>query len=186
LGLIQPIAVDAQGQLLAGGHRRAAIVHLKATDPVAFTKHFSAGVPVRRYDFNALEDPNLALAIEASENEKRRDYTAAEVRDLADRLKDAGYHHTKGRVKAGDKPLLPSLAVIVGKSERQIKRYLADESSEKLNGTHVPFSQKYLKQAVLALQQYQKADLNTPQERKLLKELPGIIETLEGVLSKRS
>jgi ParB family transcriptional regulator, chromosome partitioning protein len=91
LGLIQPIAVDAQGQLLAGGHRRAAIVHLKAIDPVAFTKHFSAGVPVRRYDFNALEDPNLALAIEASENEKRRDYTAAEVRDLADRLKDAGY-----------------------------------------------------------------------------------------------
>lgn len=154
IGLIQPIAVDNQGRLLAGGHRRAAIARLQQINPAAFTRHFSGGVTIRRYDFDALQDADLALAIEASENEKRRDYTPAEVRDLAERLKAAGYHHTKGRVKTGDKPLLPSLATIVGKSERQIKRYLADEPEEKLNGTCVPFSQKCLKQAISSLQQY--------------------------------
>ena len=81
LGLIQPIAVDSQGRLLAGGHRRAAIVYLQETNPVAYTEHFSMGIPVRRYDFNAFDNPNLALAIEATENEKRRDYTASEVRE---------------------------------------------------------------------------------------------------------
>jgi ParB family transcriptional regulator, chromosome partitioning protein len=189
LGLIQPIAVDSQGRLLAGGHRRAAIVYLQETNPVAYAEHFSMGIPVRRYDFNAFDNPSLALAIEATENEKRRDYTATEVRDLADRLKDAGYHHTPGRARAGQKALLPSLAVIVGKSERQIKRYLATElteSPEKLNGTDVPFSQKYLKQAVSALLQYQKTEHTSPKERKLLKELPEIIESLERAIDKKS
>ena len=179
LGLIQPIAVDNQGRLLAGGHRRAAIACLQQINPAAFTRHFSGGVPIRRYDFDALQGADLALAIEASENEKRRDYTPAEVRDLAERLKAAGYHHTKGRVKTGDKPLLPSLATIVGKSERQIKRYLADEPEEKLNGTCVPFSQKCLKQAISSLQQYLNIELATPAERELLKDLPSLIERLE-------
>jgi ParB family transcriptional regulator, chromosome partitioning protein len=179
IGLIQPIAVDSQGRLLAGGHRRAAIANLHQTNPAAFAQYFSGGIPIRRYDFDASQDADLALAIEASENEKRRDYTPAEVRDLADRLKAAGYHHTRGRAKTGDKPLLPSLATIVGKSERQIKRYLADEPVEKLNGPCVPFSQKYLKQAISSLQQYLDAELATPAERELLEELPSLIERLE-------
>jgi ParB family transcriptional regulator, chromosome partitioning protein len=182
LGLIQPIAVDSKGQLLAGGHRLAAITQLRSTNAKAFTEHFGSGVPVRRYDFEAATDPDLALAIEATENEKRRDYTAQEVRGLADRLKAAGYHHTKGRAKTGEKPLIPSLAVIVGKSERQIKRYLADEPVEKLNGTHVPFNEKYLKQAILALQQYEKLAPDNAKKRKLLKELPAIIESLEKAI----
>ena len=32
LGLIEPLAVDKQGRLLAGGHRLAAIVQLKESD----------------------------------------------------------------------------------------------------------------------------------------------------------
>jgi ParB family transcriptional regulator, chromosome partitioning protein len=183
LGLIQSIAVDSQGQLLAGGHRRAAIALLQEQNPKAFGKHFANGVPVRRYDFDAAQDRELALAIEATENEKRRDYTAAEVRELADRLKDAGYHHTKGRAREGAKPLLPSLAVIVGKSERQIKRYLAEEKEpEILNGTHVPFSQKWLNQAVSALKHYEKAEFSSAKERKLAKEVAGIIERLEEAI----
>ena len=83
VGLIQPIAVDNQGRLLAGGHRRAAIEELKESNPDAFQKHFSEGIPVRRYEFDAAENMELALAIEATENEKRRDYTPAEVRELA-------------------------------------------------------------------------------------------------------
>jgi ParB family transcriptional regulator, chromosome partitioning protein len=183
IGLIQPIAVDQQGQLLAGGHRVAAIKQLKTVNPPAYNQHFLAGIPIRRYDFDASQDPELALAIEATENEKRRDYTPTEVRELADRLKAAGYHHTKGRAKTGQKTLLPSLAVIVGKSERQIKRYLADETDTNLNGTHVPFSQKHLKQAVLSLKKFQSEELTTPKERKLLKELATIIDRLEQAIS---
>jgi ParB family transcriptional regulator, chromosome partitioning protein len=185
LGLIQPIAVDSQGCLLAGGHRLAAISYLQAINPTAYAKHFAVGIPVRRYNFDALNHPDLALAIEATENEKRRDYTPAEVRDLADRLKAAGYHHTKGRAKAEQKSLLPSLAVIVGKSERQIKRYLATKSVNNPNGTDVPFSQKCLKKAIVSLRQYQNTDPVSFQERKLLKELPGIIESLEKAIAER-
>jgi ParB family transcriptional regulator, chromosome partitioning protein len=185
VGLIQPIAVDKQGRLLAGGHRKAAILHLRETNTEAFDQQFSAGVPIYRYEFDADAEPERALAIETSENEKRRDYTATEVKELAERLKAAGYHHTRGRAKAGAKSLLPSLAVIVGKSERQIKRYLADETTEDLNGTHVPFSQKYLKQAVQALTKYQNASPSTPKERKLLKEIPDIITRLEQAIDLR-
>lgn len=182
LGLIQPIAVDKLGRLLAGGHRRAAIAYLQEKNPDAFTEHFESGVPVRRYDFDAAQDADLALAIEATENEKRRDYTAAEVRDLADRLKAAGYHHTKGRAKTGDKPLLPSLAVIVGKSERQINRYLAAEPPQKSRTADVLLGEKYLKQAILALQQYEKTAPKSLRKSKLLKDLPTIIDSLRQAI----
>jgi ParB family transcriptional regulator, chromosome partitioning protein len=182
LGLIQPIAVDNNGQLLAGGHRLAAITQLRTTNPAAFAEHFSGGIPVRRYDFVAIDDPDLALAIEATENEKRRDYTAQEVRSLADRLKAAGYHHTKGRAKTGNKSLIPSLAVIVGKSERQINRYLAPQPPAKLNTTHVAFSEKYLKQAITALQQYEKTVPDSPKKQKLLVKLPSIIANLKQAI----
>jgi ParB family transcriptional regulator, chromosome partitioning protein len=58
LGLIQPIAVDSQGVLLAGGHRREAIERLQTSTPAAFAEHFGAGIPVRSYDFEAAEDPD--------------------------------------------------------------------------------------------------------------------------------
>jgi ParB family transcriptional regulator, chromosome partitioning protein len=186
LGLIQPITVDSQGVLLAGSHRREAISRLQTTNPKAFAEHFSAGVPVRFYDFDSSKEPDRALAIEATENEKRRDYTAAEVRGLADRLKAAGYHHKKGRAKEEAKPLLPSLAVIVGKSERQIQRYLAaDEESKNLNTTHVVFSQKCLSQAIHALRQYEEAEFSNAKERKLAKEIPVMIARLEEAIDPR-
>jgi ParB-like nuclease domain len=178
LGLIQPIAVDSQGCLLAGGHRLAAIIYLQATNPTAYAKHFAIGIPVRCYNFDALSNPGLALAIEATENEKRLDYTPAEVRDLADRLKAAGYHHTKGRAKADQKSLLPSLSVIVGKSERQIKRYLATELVNNPNGTLVPFSQKCLKKAIVSLKQYKNTNLTTHQERNLLIAVPHRVQCI--------
>jgi hypothetical protein len=57
LGLIQPIAVDSQGVLLAGGHRREAIEWLQAANPEAFAEHFGTGVPVCSYDFDSARDP---------------------------------------------------------------------------------------------------------------------------------
>jgi ParB family transcriptional regulator, chromosome partitioning protein len=131
VGLIQPIAVDIKGNLLAGGHRRAAIYHLSVFDPEAFNNHFSLGIPIRRYDFDASQNTEMALAIEATENEKRRDYTPEEVKDLAERLKLAGYNYTSGRPKKGQKSLIPSLSVIVGKSDKTIRRYLEDVPQQK-------------------------------------------------------
>lgn len=130
VGLIAPIAVDNQGRLLAGGHRRAAIAQLRDQDPDAFTKHFPGGqVPIRRYDFDSQIESDKALAIEASENEKRRDYTPAEVRSIAVRLREAGYRDAPGKPKTGEKALRPALELIIGKSIRQVRRYL-NESPE--------------------------------------------------------
>jgi ParB family transcriptional regulator, chromosome partitioning protein len=131
VGLIQPIAVDNQGRLLAGGHRRAAIALLQTTNPPAFAQWFWAGVPVHRSDFDAAQDEARALAIEASENEKRRDYTPGEVRELADRLVAAGYRNIKGKPKTGQKAVAPTLAMIVGKSQRTIERYLSQPDKDK-------------------------------------------------------
>lgn len=127
VGLIQPIAVDSRGRLLAGGHRRAAIIHLKETNEAAYDKWFSSGVPVHRFAFDAAEDEALALAIEATENEKRRDYTPSEVRELADRLHDAGFVDLKGRPKKGQKSMILALSTIIGKSDKTVRRYLSDE-----------------------------------------------------------
>jgi ParB family transcriptional regulator, chromosome partitioning protein len=131
VGLIQPIAVDNQGRLLAGGHRRAAIVHLQTTNPTAFSQWFGAGVPVHRFDFDAAQDEARALAIEASENEKRRDYTPGEVRELADRLRNAGYEDLKGRPKPGQKSVILALSTIIGKSDKTVRRYLTEDDQPK-------------------------------------------------------
>ena len=181
VGLIQPIAIDNQGRLLAGGHRRAAIEELQTSNPDAFKKHFSEGIPVRRYEFDAAENVELALAIEATENEKRRDYTPAEVRELANRLKEAGYHYTPGRAKAGQKSFLPSLSVIVGKSERTVQRYLSEEGSS-LNTTSVVF-RKQLEQSIRSLRKLQDIKPSSPKERQLLKEIPAMLDRLEQTSS---
>jgi ParB family transcriptional regulator, chromosome partitioning protein len=135
VGLIQPIAVDAKGRLLAGAHRRAAIRSLESSDLVVFEHWFSRGVPVHRFDFDADVDPELALAIEATENEKRRDYTATEVKELAVRLRQAGYEELKGRPKAGQKSVVLALSTIIGKSDKTVRRYLSDDGQSK--GGHV-------------------------------------------------
>jgi ParB family chromosome partitioning protein len=128
VGLIAPIAVDSQGRLLAGGHRRAAILLLRDRDPNIYAKLFpKEHVPIRRYDFDSNIEPEKALAIEASENEKRRDYTPAEVRVIADRLRAAGYRDAPGKPRKGEKALRPALELIIGKSMRQVRRYLNDD-----------------------------------------------------------
>jgi ParB family transcriptional regulator, chromosome partitioning protein len=131
VGLIQPIVVDVQGRLLAGGYRRAAIAHLQTTNPTAFSQWFGAGVPVHRFDFDASEDEGRALAIEATENEKRRDYTVGEVQDLADRLRRSGYEDLKGRPKPGQKSVVLALSTIIGKSDKTVRRYLSEDGQPK-------------------------------------------------------
>ena len=135
LGLLEPLVVDRHGRLLAGAHRLAAICLMQESKPDKFAEHFGSGqIPIRKLDFDAIEDAEKAFQVEVAENEHRRDYTTEEVRAIADRLKTAGYVDLKGRPKAGQKALKPALAVIIGKSSRQVQRYLNPSSSTGKNG----------------------------------------------------
>ena len=116
LGLLEPLVVDHLGRLLAGKTRLLSLRRLAAIDPKRWAR-----VPVRRMDFDAEAEPASALAVEVAENEQRRDYTVAEVRALAERLKTA----TAGRPRTGTKALLPALGAVVGKSKRTLLRILA-------------------------------------------------------------
>ena len=119
LGLLEPLVVDRLGRLLAGKTRLLALRRLKAEDPDRWKL-----VPVRRMDFDSEAEPARALAVEVAENEQRRDYTAAEVRGLAERLQAAGFRATPGRPRKGTRALLPALGAVVGKSKRQLLRIL--------------------------------------------------------------
>ena len=126
IGLIHPPAVDRMNRLLAGAHRLAALRWLQEHATRRFVELFPQGVPIWRMDLNADSDVDLALAVEISENEQRRDYLPAEIRLLADRLKASGFHYASegGRPKNDHRPLMPALEVIVGKSVRQLRRIL--------------------------------------------------------------
>lgn len=123
LGLVEPLAVDKVGRLLAGKTRLLALRRLATKDPDRWKL-----VPVRRMDFDAEAEPARALAVEVAENEQRRDYTPAEVRALADRLRGAGFKATAGRPRKGTRALLPALGAVVGKSKRTLLRMLELEN----------------------------------------------------------
>jgi ParB family transcriptional regulator, chromosome partitioning protein len=145
LGLLEPLVLDRRQRLLAGGHRKAAIHLLKEKMPGAYAEHFPQElVPVRILDFDADQNSDLALQIEIAENEIRRDYTAKEVRTLAERLKAAGYVDPKGRPAAGEKALRPALQVIIGKSIRTIQRYLKESEGESTTSVVLSHSTKAL------------------------------------------
>jgi ParB family chromosome partitioning protein len=149
LGLLEPLVVDRKGKLLAGAHRRAAIAKLKDENSEAYAHHFFNNlVPVRIIDFDTDQDPELAFQIEVAENEKRRDYTATEVRTLAQRLRAAGYTDVKGRPAKGEKALRPALEVIIGKSIRTVRRYLNEENLESV--TDVRLSEADSNEAISA------------------------------------
>lgn len=178
LGLIEPLAVDKHGRLLAGGHRLAAIAQLKESDAASFNQHFAAGVPVRIMDLDAEAEPTRALEIEIAENEQRRDYTPSEVRAIADRLKEAGYKDTKGRPKAGEKALTPALQTIIGKSRRTVINYLSGEEEPK----NVQ-SCTFIKRALKDLEQWEKVVPDSPAAQKLIAELPKIKQLLKDVIA---
>jgi ParB family transcriptional regulator, chromosome partitioning protein len=183
LGLIQPLAVDQVGRLLAGGHRRAAITLLQEQNPEAFANHFpSAQIPVKVMPFDAVEQPDLALEIELSENEKRRDYTPAEVRAIADKLRAAGYRDAAGRPKKGEKQLKPALTVIFGKSINTVRKYLNEPEEKTLQ--HGRVSSDLLKRSLKILQQWQQQHGESPtaEEDDLLKLLPKVEKAIARVL----
>jgi ParB family transcriptional regulator, chromosome partitioning protein len=142
LGLLEPLVVDINGVLLAGGHRKAAIAQVQAQTLDAYGVHFPDDMtPVRVMPFDSELEPDLALQVEVSENEKRRDYTPAEIRLLAERLRNSGYTDAPGRPTKDEKRLRPAIEVIVGKSLRQVRRILNEDNKTR---THVRVSEKRL------------------------------------------
>lgn len=170
LGLIEPLVVDNKGILLAGGHRLAALNVFREANPEIFEEHFpGTNIPVRVMEFDSSEEPELSLQIELAENEKRVNYSRDQIERLADRLRSLNYRETRGRPKAGEKPLGPALAVAIGVSTRYVRKVLSEQrntrqgKASKKNRNSVPIFQKRVKQL-----------------RKIQGELEQIIELLES------
>ena len=134
VGLIAPLAIDQANRLLAGGHRRAALQQLQQQQPDRFQELFVAGIPCRRFAFDSSEAPEQALAIEISENEKRRNYTQSEIQAVAQKLQEQGYSRARGR--GNTQPLIPALATAFGVNRKTIERALTPTQS---NTTSVAF-----------------------------------------------
>lgn len=81
-------------------------------------------VPVVVIDVSGQDGSDLALAIEAAENNVRRQYSRDEIIVLAQRFKAAGYRSSAGRPGTGEKTVLGALHAALGRSKRQIQRIL--------------------------------------------------------------
>ena len=184
LGLIEPLVIDDHCRLLAGGHRRAAISQIKDEKPDIYEKWFSEGVPVHRLSFDAELQPDLAVQIEVAENEQRRDYTAAEVRAIADRFREAGYG-VNGRPGKGQSPLIPALVAVVGKSRRQVQRYL-EQGQEKSASYDALFSggdyEGKLRRGSKALSQWLEKPNKTKSEKALERQLKPALDAISAYL----
>jgi ParB family chromosome partitioning protein len=162
LGLLEPIVLDTQGNLLAGGHRLAALQLLAEPMPVARRTAFLERCRLKTKDkptpeLDRLADrlamlgekplprnkitvqvidvagKDIALAVEAAENNVRRQYTREEIEALADRFKAAGYKTSSGKPKKGEKTMLNALEAAVGRSKRQIQNILSNKAPKKLS-----------------------------------------------------
>jgi len=131
LGLIEPLVVDINGVLLAGGHRLAAIQILKETNFDLYQLQFPDDlVPVRVMPFDTEAEPERSLQVELAENEKRVNYSREQIERLAERLRALNYRDIVGRPKEGEKALGPALAVAIGVSARYVRKVLRQQRSE--------------------------------------------------------
>lgn len=184
IGLIEPLVVDQDGVLLAGGHRKAAIAFL--TDGPSGDKLmdnlFPGGVPVRIMPFSASDSPEKALNVEIAENEIRRDYSRDEVLAIAERLKQAGFEELKGRPKKGQKPLMPALAAVVGKSKRRIQQMMEEPKDESAKDCILSESDQHLQKAIALLQKWETSHGRKRRETALAKKMDEIIGQLTAGL----
>ena len=175
LGLISPLTVDYKGQLLAGSHRRAAIHQISIEQPARFEELFSIGIPVRVMDIDASVDEIDALQIEVEENTQRRNFTAAEIRDAALRLENAGYERLRGRPKQGQKSLKRELSNVFRLSEDRIQRILND-SDQKGRCTPTFSSESAIRMMERWINELSEA--TSPQQEKVKKQMQSLIKEL--------
>jgi len=111
----------------------ALVERLKAvkTDGLA-SRYPKSVIPVVVVDVGGKDGKGLPLAIEAAENTVRRQYSADEVKALADRFKEAGYiSSTGGRPEKDQKTVMDALEASLGRSKRQIQRILAPTKAKR-------------------------------------------------------
>jgi ParB family chromosome partitioning protein len=167
LGLIHPLVIDIEDVVIAGSHRYAALAVLATPHADRYGKLVelvpaAAGIewqtdaldfpgaeqldfhriPVRVLPLSQRTQPDEAWRAEVAENERRRDYSPKEVKGLALKLLEQGYKMQKGRNVHAPRAL-PVIAALIGRSERQVKRLLAqaenpDAEPKKHNGPNVP------------------------------------------------
>jgi ParB family chromosome partitioning protein len=179
LGLLEPLVVDRRGFLLAGKTRLMALRLLALNNPDRWKL-----VPVRKMDFAAEDEPRLALAVEVAENEQRRDYNAAEIKDLAARLVAEGFKNTPGRPRKGEKALLPALGAVVGKSKRTLLRILETPAPDVETVPDVTFTDlaEKLRRALVTFNRaaaYADAKQLTPQERQTIIQAAALVELIK-------
>jgi hypothetical protein len=116
-------------------------------------------VPVMRLPFNAVAEPDRALAIETSANTQRRDYTKEELLLLVQRLRAAGYVEHEGRPRASEKALRPALSIILGKSSNTVRRWLGvlNDTAKTCPNGQVFQLQQATRKLRLAIQQFRLA-----------------------------
>lgn len=184
LGLIEPLVVDNQNRLLAGGHRRVAILQLWEQDAETFKRHFSDGVPVHRIAIDSEKEPELAVQIEIAENEQRRDYTPTEVRAIAERFREAGLSQDRGRPTEGQVPLIPALMAVVGKSRATVHRYLAEVQKDNVSPETLskPDYTRILQQAQKALAKWLEKPRKSKQEKEAVDDLAKAVARIEELL----
>jgi hypothetical protein len=144
-GLISPICIDQNGALLAGEHRRQALIKLRDSKPDRFNTLFPSGVPVRIMPFDSAQDALEALRIQAAENEFRKSHTKADIRRIADELRTQGYVDVTGRPKPGEKPLKAELATMLHVSTRYIRSVLNEPVDPPEVGTASELSPEWTK-----------------------------------------
>lgn len=176
LGLISPLTVDNKLRLLAGGHRRVALNILQENDSARFAELFPNGIPVRVMDFDSSEDEVSALQIEVEENTQRKNFTAAEIKEAASRLENAGYERLKGRPRKGQKSLKRELASVFRLSEDRIQKILNDSASK---GRRTPTFSAH--NAIVTLETWlDTVEMSpSPEKVKVLRHMKTLIRSLE-------
>lgn len=140
-----------------------------------FEKRYSdKQISVLVLPLDAKEDVDSALASEAAENEKRQNYSKEEISRLADKLKKAGFIEPKGRPKKGERSLKKALAVISGKSYRQIERDLSGEKRPTHDGL---FNEE--KELLKILKLIRKFEANISEDHDLFNQLRNIHKKMD-------
>lgn len=176
LGLITPLTVDIEGRLLAGGHRRAALLSLAEAEAKHFKNLFPNGIPVRVMEIDSKEDEVNALQIEVEENTQRKNFTPTEIKAAASRLESAGYQRLKGRPRKGQKSLKRELANVFRLSEDRIQKILNDSASK---GRRPPTFSTH--NAILTLEKWldEIEELPSSEKEKVAKNMKTLIRSLD-------
>jgi ParB family chromosome partitioning protein len=148
-------------------------------------------IPAHVMDVDAVQEAELAFAIEMAENDKRRDYSPQDIKHLAEKLRSSGYTFTKGRPRENEKKALPLLQAIVGKSMRTLQRLMEEDatapSTSKVSPTELAFqSSKKLKGTLSKFNgQVEALDISDEQKSALSQWLAQGLELLGSLDSKR-